>query len=356
MPSLESRHDVVVVGAGPAGLTAATTLRTAGLDVVCMEARDRVGGRLASIDGYDLGATWFWDGEQRVAELVAQLGVTAFEQHRTGDAIMQDRTGIRRITGNPIDAPAYRFGSGAHVLAAGLAARLPEAALRLSTPVTRIRLVSEMVQIDTPCGTLRAAQVVLAVPPALAVARIDFNGDLGPDLIRLAEATPVWMGAIAKVVAGYRTPFWRASELAGAAISHTGPLRETHDMSGPHGDRAALFGFSAAAALGHGFETSVTAQLARLFGPEAAEPTTLHVQDWSAEQWTSPAGVGNLTDYGLLGHPHYRQPALAGRLHWASTETAADYAGHIEGALYAGRQAATAVLTAHAGAAEAKNG
>ncbi|WP_399120269.1 FAD-dependent oxidoreductase [Streptomyces sp. KM273126] len=43
----------------------------------------------------------------------------------------------------------------------------------------------------------------------------------------------------------------------------------------------------------------------------------------------------------------YRQPALGGRLHWASTETAAaEHAGHIEGALAAGERAARAVLNA----------
>ena len=53
---------VIVVGAGWAGLTVANALRTAGVDHVLLEARDRIGGRAHTVDigGYpiDLGCSW----------------------------------------------------------------------------------------------------------------------------------------------------------------------------------------------------------------------------------------------------------------------------------------------------------
>ena len=52
--SLPSTADAVVVGAGPAGLRAARGLVSAGLDVVVVEAADRLGGRVATdvADGF----------------------------------------------------------------------------------------------------------------------------------------------------------------------------------------------------------------------------------------------------------------------------------------------------------------
>ncbi|MCP6215418.1 FAD-dependent oxidoreductase, partial [Klebsiella pneumoniae] len=54
--------DVVVVGAGPAGLSAATAIVEAGMTVAVLEARDRVGGRTWTehVDGalLELGGQW----------------------------------------------------------------------------------------------------------------------------------------------------------------------------------------------------------------------------------------------------------------------------------------------------------
>ncbi|WP_460072658.1 flavin monoamine oxidase family protein [Streptomyces sp. YKOK-I1] len=343
-------HDVVVIGAGIAGLAVTAALAAAGRDTVCLEARDRCGGRLLSVaappGALDLGATWFWDGERRVAELAARLGIDTFEQHLAGDTLVQDVTGVRRLPGNLVDAPARRFAPGADSLARALAAELPADVLRLDTPVTAIhRRATGGLDVRTPGTVLHAEHVVLAVPPALALAHIAFDPELPPDLARLARATPVWMGAVAKVVAHYSTAFWRGEGLAGAAFSRTGPLQELHDMSGPDGRPAALFGFAPAQAVGPGFEQAVTAQLTQLFGGAAAESESLHVQDWSSEPWTAPPAVHRLADHTLFGHPRYQRPALDGRLHWATTETADQYAGHIEGALAAAERAAYAVLS-----------
>ena len=51
LPILRSPRDVAVIGAGMAGLTTARELVRAGLDVVVLEARERVGGRMQTLEG-----------------------------------------------------------------------------------------------------------------------------------------------------------------------------------------------------------------------------------------------------------------------------------------------------------------
>jgi monoamine oxidase len=75
--------DVVVVGAGLAGLVAARDLVAGGADVVVLEARDRVGGRtltLPAADGtpIDHGGQWIGPTQDRIAALAASVGVTTF--------------------------------------------------------------------------------------------------------------------------------------------------------------------------------------------------------------------------------------------------------------------------------------
>src|SRR5579872_5909690 len=78
--------DVVVIGAGLAGLTAARILTANNVDVIVLEARNRVGGRMytrPASDGtlLDLGAQWIGPTQERLAALAADLGVSTFRSY-----------------------------------------------------------------------------------------------------------------------------------------------------------------------------------------------------------------------------------------------------------------------------------
>ncbi len=336
-------------------MVAARRLIEGGLNVAVVESRSRVGGRLFSQSsqgsGLDLGATWFWSGEDRVQGLIAELGLRTHQQHLSGDALFHQPESAQRLDGNPIDVAAGRFTDGAQSLALALAASLPGGVIRLECPAHGIdddEHGSLSVSVGGKAGaeSVTARHVVLALPPALALHRISFRPGLPDRLVGLAAATPVWMGAIAKVVVVYPKPFWRSAGLSGAAISHVGPMREVHDMSGPDGSPAALFGFVPLQGRpAPPTEAEILVQLVNLFGSDAADPTNLWIADWRADEDTSPPNVEALTAYQTFGHGLYQQPAMDGRLHWASTETATVNPGHIEGAIVAAERAVSAVTS-----------
>jgi len=86
--------DVLVVGAGIAGLIAARELVAAGRTVVVLEARDRVGGRtwsrrLDDATVVDVGGQWIGPQQLRMAKLVAELGLETFPTYNEGDNILR---------------------------------------------------------------------------------------------------------------------------------------------------------------------------------------------------------------------------------------------------------------------------
>jgi monoamine oxidase len=86
------RADVVIVGAGYAGLTAARELVRKGRSVVVVEARERVGGRawnhkLANGVVSERGATFVGPTQDHVLALAGELGVSTFDTFDNGDTL-----------------------------------------------------------------------------------------------------------------------------------------------------------------------------------------------------------------------------------------------------------------------------
>ena len=90
---MERSVDVLVVGAGLAGLTAARDIEAAGRSVLVLEARERVGGRVVSRDIgggkiVEMGGQWAGPTQDRLLALAAELGVDTFPTYDTGKKVL----------------------------------------------------------------------------------------------------------------------------------------------------------------------------------------------------------------------------------------------------------------------------
>lgn len=369
--SASQESEVLIIGAGVAGLTAAYLLREGGVEVMVIEARPRIGGRLLTVDAagapvppeaadgqpwFDLGATWLWSNQPYVQRWLRTLGIATFPQYESGFALYEQGIG-RTIERRPLPAKdrlSLRFAGGAQGLAHRLARDLPDDRLHLGTTARAVEvqgghLVTTAKNADHDALPYRTRQVIVTLPPQLARDRLRFTPALPASLDAVMAATPTWMRISMKCVVTYEQPFWRARGLAGVAVSENGPVAAFHDATTEDDQHAALFGFFAPdptvrVRTPGARRERVQFQLARLYGDDAARPDTYLELDWSHEPHTGLPGHTGIESDPPYGHPAFRQPLMNGCLHWAGTETAEEGGGYLEGALRSGERAAARIL------------
>jgi monoamine oxidase len=358
---------LLIVGGGLAGLTAARRLHRAGVALRLLEGRQRLGGRILSVDasgavatdGFDLGPSWFWPGSQPALNaLLTELGLTAFPQNSEGDIVVHrmTREEPRRYRLSAQQAlQSMRLAGGSGALVQALAADLPADSIRLGARVTHVTrdALSVQVRLTTASGseTMRASHVLFAVPPRLLEATVTFSPALDAATAERWRATPTWMASHAKVFALYEEPFWREAGLSGTAQSMAGPLVEIHDATTASG-QAALFGFVGVpaelrAAVGEkALVAAAIQQLVRLFGPQAVSPSGTLFKDWAADPLTAthadrlgggPPVVANSQPW--VGEAWRDRVSLAG------SETADFEPGYLAGAVDAAERAVADIMS-----------
>jgi monoamine oxidase len=441
--------DVIVVGAGFAGLKAAQELVDAGRSVIVLEARDRVGGRAkpATVAGAvgDLGCQWVGAGHTALLEEGARFGVKTYPQYDDGKTVLQmfgkratfsgatpkmpfvalielailQAYWNRDVKSVPAEAPwtapkaaewdsqtleswilanlrtksarefarlvprgawaaearqvSYlwfldalrsaggldylmavrggaldmKFAGGAWQVAGKMAEALGDRVV-LSAPVEKITQDGSGIRAFTAKGEFAARHLIVAAPPG-PIARIAFEPHLPAARDGLHQRMP--MGAIIKVIVVYKEPFWRKLGYSGQVATDDDALGLVYDdVAEGQSPRLLCFfegrhALEMSAATKEARREKALTSLVRFFGPEAADPIAYDDNDWLTEPYThgyvGHMGPGVMTRFGHA----LREPC--GRIHWAGTETAVEWAGYMEGALRSGARAAKEVALLH---------
>lgn len=247
-------------------------------------------------------------------------------------------------------AQTQRFVGGTAQIPERLAAHLGDRVM-LSAPVQSIEYSADSVTATCRGGVVaRGRRVIVALAPTLA-GRIMYDPPLSGQRDQLTQRMP--QASAHKMFAVYDEPFWRADGLNGQLISDAGPARMTNDSCMPdgggpgillgflEGENARVEGRWPAERRHEAFRD----ELARHFGPSAAKPELIVEGGWADKEWIR--GCYNANP-GPCGWIHFGEALSApvGPVSWASTETAVEWSGYMEGAVEAGERAAREALEA----------
>ncbi len=450
--------DVVVIGAGYAGLSAAYSLFKKGLDVIVLEAQGRVGGRtlectIANGERLELGGQYISSLQTRVNNLVKELGLQTFGAWSSGDSFLSLGGKVARYDTTPIDCLVKKFGfsgvdgeiktallalenmfqavstttpwlspgakeldsmtfatwiannlkdqvsrdffrfitnqgfstepsevsvlqmlyffkashglpawasggsqasrvlGGTQLVLEKLVEKLGVSKVNLNQQVLEIKQDNNGVQVYTQNNKYIAKAVIVSVPVQL-VNKMQYDPILPVDMFRAFGAMQT--GNAMKVQAIYDRPFWRDQNLSGNGIMFEGPQTFTYDNTLLSGEPGILLGFLTAdratvwnrKSLSER-RNSILKAWANVFGPKALSPIDYIEYDWAGQEFIR-GGHGCHFTPGVwceLGSALGSEfmPRF-GKIIWASSDLAKDWNGYLEGAIYAGEQAALEIV------------
>lgn len=346
MKTIHSKY--IIVGAGLSGLTTAYALIENGeKDFIILEARDRIGGRIHTKNGIDLGATWFQDHHTNLSKLLDDLSINKFEQYSKGKSVLVYNTmAPAHYFENQHNGPsAYRIADGSIAIINKLASVLVDK-IHINSIVTNIVEGQDTLTLATENKTYSAEKVIITIPPKLA-SGIDFSPKLPENLLQTMKSTHTWMSNAIKVGILFDQPFWKENNFSGTIIGQVGPVIELYDHCSYQGNSYALMGF-----INEGLRDTtaeirkekILSYLEKYLGEEVKNYTAYFEKDWSKDPQTSCENLKSVYMSPQYGHEVFNQWHYSGKLLFSGTETSPVYGGYLDGAVHSGLNAAKKLL------------
>lgn len=302
---------VIVVGAGPAGMTAAYHLVRAGVDVRILEAQASYGGRIRHDRSFadfpiSLGAEWLHVEPGVLDELVGDEGTVTTE--------------LRAY--DPMDLAAYYDGDLTYAEIGAYGDRkfvdsswldvfetyiLPtiEPSITYDTPIVRVDTSGQTaVLTDADGGVHEADRVVVTVPlKLLQLGQVEFVPPLPAERREAIEAANIWSGI--KVFVEFTESFW-PTFVEGPDAATSDGQRAYYDASYGQRTGEAIVGLFAVGAQADSYLAlddealiqRILDELDEVFGDAIASSTYVKhlIQRWNDEPYARAAYLADVAD------------------------------------------------------------
>ena len=344
-----TEFDYIIVGAGLSGLTAAHKLYEQGEnDFIVLEGRNRIGGRIHTQNGIDLGATWFQNYHEHLTVLMGDLSIEKFTQYAKGTGILtySKTAPAHYFESDPNSPSAYRIAGGSITMIQALAAPITTHIV-LDAQVNTITSTAEGISIDTQKHSYIAQQVIVTLPPQLDSC-IQYTPALPPELRYTMENTHTWMGNAIKVGLTFERPFWRDKGHSGIIMGQVGPTTELYDHSNAADTSYALMGFVNEAMR---YESSakrkelILSHLEKHFGKGVRAYLSYEEKDWSEDPHTVAEKFKTVYTMPHYGNAVFQKPYFDEKLWFCGAETSPIHGGYMDGAIYSSLTVVKKLLT-----------
>jgi monoamine oxidase len=346
---IEKHTKYIIIGAGLSGLTTAHQLIKEGeRDFIILEGRNQIGGRINTLNGVDLGATWLQSHHQYLVQLMTDLKVQKFEQYSSGKGILVYNTmAPAHYFENTSNEPsAYRIAGGSIALLDTLAEKFHKKIV-VNAKVMTISETADKLTIQTATNkTFTCDKIISTIPPKLA-SSIAFEPKLPDELIEAMVRTHTWMSNAIKIGITYKTPFWRTKGLSGTIISQISPVTELYDHCDYNQKEFGLMGFVNEELRDETPENrkeQILSYLEKHMGSEIRNSINYYEKDWELDVFTSNNKLKSVYRSTNYGNPLFQQFYLGQKILFSGTETSQICGGYMEGAVYSGINAVNKLL------------